>query len=222
MNLRHLVSGLKVTFLCRFWRIIFEHRIFVFHLIVFMRCFCLLLYAHCLSHICENLSCYKIDVMFISCSQLKSSLLNDCSSLNEGIMMGVNMFFFVNTCLLLLLIVQVPATMWWMNVLSSVQRNWHWHSTYTPQPFYGPFPGQPGWAGARKELLDFMVQGKINRGRHTDHPAGRHSVRTNQCPPLSSPIEIDIGRHKNNFRLLWWPDLVVTVTAFVAYYVGLG
>ena len=93
MNLRHLVSGLKVTFLCRFWRIIFEHRIFVFHLIVFMRCFCLLLYAHCLSHICENLSCYKIDVMFISCSQLKSSLLNDCSSLNEGIMMGVNMFF---------------------------------------------------------------------------------------------------------------------------------
>ena len=41
------------------------------------------------------------------------------------------------------------------------------------------FPGRPGWAGARRELLHFMVQGKINRGRHTDDPAGRHSIRTN-------------------------------------------
>ena len=47
----------------------------------------------------------------------------------------------------------------------------HWRQTkredtYT-QPFYDPFPGPPGWAGARKEPLDFTVQGKINRGRHT-------------------------------------------------------
>jgi len=26
--------------------------------------------------------------------------------------------------------------------------------------------GPPGWAAARRELLDFMVQGQINRGRH--------------------------------------------------------
>ena len=45
------------------------------------------------------------------------------------------------------------------------------------------YPGAPGWAGARRELLDFMVQRKINRGRHTDHPAGRHSIWTNQYPP---------------------------------------
>jgi len=32
-----------------------------------------------------------------------------------------------------------------------------------------------------------MVQGEINRGRHTDHPSGRHAIRTNQCPPLPSP-----------------------------------
>ena len=44
-----------------------------------------------------------------------------------------------------------------------------------------------GWAGARRELLDFMVQGKINRGRHTDRPAGRHSIQINQCPPPPSP-----------------------------------
>jgi len=49
------------------------------------------------------------------------------------------------------------------------------------------FPGSPAWPGARRELLHFMVQGKINRGRHTNHPAKRHSIWTNQCPP-PSPI----------------------------------
>jgi len=53
--------------------------------------------------------------------------------------------------------------------------------------FMALFPGPPGWAGARRELLDFMVQGKINKGTHTDHPAGRHSIRTNQFPPPPSP-----------------------------------
>jgi len=53
--------------------------------------------------------------------------------------------------------------------------------------FTALFPGPPGWAGARRELLDFMVQRKINKGRHTDHPAGRHSIRTNQCLPPPFP-----------------------------------
>ena len=43
--------------------------------------------------------------------------------------------------------------------------------------FTALFPGPPGWAGARRKLLDFMLQGNINRGRYTDHPAGRHSIR---------------------------------------------
>ena len=53
------------------------------------------------------------------------------------------------------------------------------------------FPGPPGCrAGARRELLDFMVQGKTNRGRHTDHLDGRHSIWTKHCPPpLSSTIK---------------------------------
>jgi len=41
--------------------------------------------------------------------------------------------------------------------------------------FMALFPGPPGWAGARRELLDVMVQGKINRGRRADHPAGTGS-----------------------------------------------
>jgi len=39
----------------------------------------------------------------------------------------------------------------------------------------------------------FMVQGKTNRGRHTDHPAGRHSIRTNQCSPPPSPHFLQAG-----------------------------
>jgi len=58
----------------------------------------------------------------------------------------------------------------------------------TPQPFYGSFLELPGWAGARRELLDFMVHGKINKGRYTDYPAGSHSIWINQCPPPPSPI----------------------------------
>jgi len=54
--------------------------------------------------------------------------------------------------------------------------------------FMALFPGPAGWGGARRELLDFMVQGKINRGRHTDHPAGHHSIWTKQCLPPPSPI----------------------------------
>ena len=32
------------------------------------------------------------------------------------------------------------------------------------------------------------MQGKINRGIHNNHPAGRHSILTKQCPPPPSPI----------------------------------
>ena len=75
--------------------------------------------------------------------------------------------------------------------LHDQSRGNYWHTflkLYRPQPFYGPFSGPTGWAGARRELLDFIVQGKINRGRHTDYPDGRHSIRTKQCPPPPSPI----------------------------------
>jgi len=58
-----------------------------------------------------------------------------------------------------------------------------WHHNRFTALFLGP----PGWAGARRELLDFMVQGEINRDRHTDHPAGCHSIQTNQCPPSPHP-----------------------------------
>ena len=64
-------------------------------------------------------------------------------------------------------------------------------NTQYTQPFYGPFSRSTRVRRCQRELVDFMVQGKINRGRHTDHPAGRHSIRTNQCPqPPPSPIYV--------------------------------
>jgi len=68
--------------------------------------------------------------------------------------------------------------------IATTQYTLHTHTTTVLRPI---FPGPPACAGARRELLDFMVQGEINRGRHTEHPAGRHSIRTNQCPPPPSP-----------------------------------
>jgi len=85
---------------------------------------------------------------------------------------------------------------------------WRWVITTPPHHnhFTALFPGSPGWAGARRELLDFMVQGKVNRGRHTDHPAGRHSIRTNQCLPPPSPCFLQAGcpscRPTNSIKLL--------------------
>jgi len=58
------------------------------------------------------------------------------------------------------------------------------NTTTILRPFFWDHLG----AGARREILDFMVQGKINRGRHRDHPARRHSIQTNQCPRTPSPI----------------------------------
>jgi len=52
-------------------------------------------------------------------------------------------------------------------------------------PFFQDYPGE---SVLEEKLLDFMAQGEINRGRHTDHPPGRHSIRTNQCPPPPSPV----------------------------------
>jgi len=57
--------------------------------------------------------------------------------------------------------------------------NQQYQSTTTPHHnhFTAIFPGPSGWAGARRELLDFMVQGKTNTGRHTNYPTGHHSIR---------------------------------------------
>jgi len=68
-----------------------------------------------------------------------------------------------------------------------------WYYYHHHNHFTALFPRPPGRAGDRRGLLDFMMQGKINRGGHTDHPAGRHSIRTNQCPPPPSTHFLQAG-----------------------------
>ena len=46
------------------------------------------------------------------------------------------------------------------------------HRHTPPQSFYGRFWDHPGEPVPEEKLLDLMVQGKINRGWHTNHPAG--------------------------------------------------
>ena len=64
---------------------------------------------------------------------------------------------------------------------------------YTKNRFTALFRDHLGEPLPEEKLLDFMVQGKINRGRCTDHPAGRHSIRTNQSPPPPYPIFLEAG-----------------------------
>ena len=72
-------------------------------------------------------------------------------------------------------------------------------TTTTPQPFYGPFSGTTRVSRCQKRTLDFMAQEKINRGRHIDHPAGRHSIQTSQRPPPPSLIVAHTRRFTSHF-----------------------
>jgi len=57
------------------------------------------------------------------------------------------------------------------------------HTHTQTQLLCGLFPAPPKWAGARRNLLlDFYGVREDNTGRLTDHPDGRHSIRTNQWP----------------------------------------
>jgi len=56
------------------------------------------------------------------------------------------------------------------------------------RPFYGPFSGTTRVSRCQKKSSSGLYSAREdNRGRHTDHPAGRHSIRTNQHSPPSSP-----------------------------------
>jgi len=59
--------------------------------------------------------------------------------------------------------------------------------TRPSQPFYSPLSGTTQVSQCQKRTSGLCGARKINRGRHTNHPAGRHSLRTNQCPPPPSP-----------------------------------
>jgi len=63
----------------------------------------------------------------------------------------------------------------------------------TPQPFYGPFFRTTRVSWCQKRTSGLYGAREDNRGRHTDNPAGRHSIRTNQCTPPPSPYFLQAG-----------------------------
>jgi len=64
-------------------------------------------------------------------------------------------------------------------LVTCVSAGYHHHNH-----FMALFPGPPGWASARRELLDFMVEGEINRGRHT--PSGLTTAHLHHPPYVSA------------------------------------
>jgi len=57
-----------------------------------------------------------------------------------------------------------------------------------PQPLYGPFSGTTQVSRCQKIFFwTFYGAREDNRGRHTNHPTGRHSIRTNQLPTCVIP-----------------------------------
>ena len=49
------------------------------------------------------------------------------------------------------------------------------------------FLGPPAWPVPEENFWTLWCKGRLTQA-DTDHPAGRHSIRTNQCPPPLSPI----------------------------------
>ena len=60
---------------------------------------------------------------------------------------------------------------------------YHHHTTTVLRPFFRDHPGEP----VPEQNMDFIVQGKINKGRHTDHLAGCHSIWLNSATSTIPP-----------------------------------
>jgi len=68
-----------------------------------------------------------------------------------------------------------------------------YHTTTTTtilSPFFRDLPDEPVPA---ENFWTLWCKGRLTEA-DTDHPAGRHSIRTNQCPPLLSPPFLQAGR----------------------------
>jgi len=66
----------------------------------------------------------------------------------------------------------------------------HHNTTTILRPFFRDHPREPV---PEENFWTLSCKGRLTEGgRHTDHPAGHHSFRTNQCPPPPSPYFLRI------------------------------
>jgi len=63
-------------------------------------------------------------------------------------------------------------------------------TTTVLRPFFRDHTGEPV---PEENFWTLWCKGRLNRDRHTDHPAVCHSIRINQCPPPPSPIFLQAG-----------------------------
>jgi len=62
------------------------------------------------------------------------------------------------------------------------------HNTTTTTTVLRPFlRNHLGEPVPEENFWTLWCKGRFNTDRHTDHPARRHSIQTNQCPPPASP-----------------------------------
>jgi len=76
------------------------------------------------------------------------------------------------------------------------------HTTTVLRPFFRDHRGEPM---PEENFWTLQCKGRSTRW-HTDHPAGRHSIRTNQCPPPPSP------------HIFYGPDALPTTQPTVSKY----
>jgi len=93
-------------------------------------------------------------------------------------------------------------------VSSAFQSNKKWSDEWLlrlPPPhhnhFTALFPGPPGWAGARRELLDFMVQGKVNRGRPPTIWLGATPSRLTSAYLHHTPVSANKLKCISNYKI---------------------
>jgi len=90
-------------------------------------------------------------------------------------------------------------------LVQQCKRTYRQHVACIPHRHHNRFTVCPaGWAGARRKLLlDFMVLGRITRGRHTDNLDGRHSIQSNQQSTSINPPHYAGYPQPSQFILAW-------------------
>jgi len=85
------------------------------------------------------------------------------------------------------------------------------------QPYYDPFSRTTQVSRCQKKSSGLYGAREDNRGRHVGHPAGRHSIRTNQQPTsiiapflrqmpfLPQPSHIILAWHRHQICWLAYP-----------------
>jgi len=96
---------------------------------------------------------------------------------------------------------------------------WIWQintDTHT-QPFYGPFSGTTQVSWCQKRTSGLYVQGKINRGRHTDHPSGLTSAHLHHPPFFYRPDALPAAQPtvSEQWRQIW--QMKPRVLSFIRY-----